>query len=174
MKEITGNIFSPDLGADAICVTTNGCLRANGELVMGAGIAQQFAERYPNLPRVLGLAVKDFRYKRDYRPYLEPGDDPNHVYIHWTWDWDGGSPGLSQDPEPLVVSYPTKHDWRYQSDPELIERSARELVKVADYLGLKKVVLPRPGCGLGGLRWRDVKKVIEPILDDRFYIITPG
>jgi len=37
---------------------------------------------------------------------------------------------------------------------------------------MKKVYLPRPGCGYGYLDWEIVKKELEPILDDRFIVIT--
>ena len=30
----------------------------------------------------------------------------------------------------------------------------------------------RPGAGIGGLQWADVKAAIEPILDDRFTIVS--
>jgi len=41
MIESTGNIWNglEDPQVDAICVTTNGVLKRNGALVMGAGIA---------------------------------------------------------------------------------------------------------------------------------------
>lgn len=147
MKEITGNIFHIR-DADAICVTTNGCVKANGELVMGAGIALQFNNRYTGLAFRLGRKVR----KRG-----------NHVHTDW----------VSYDSR-TIVSFPTKNSWQEPSLLTLIKRSAEELVSLTNRNNWKKVVLPRPGCGLGQLNWEDVKAVIEPILDDRFYIITPG
>ncbi len=151
MIEIKGDIFA-QTDADAICVTTNGVVKANGELVMGRGIAQQFAERYPNLPRILGDLVSSDTY----------WNKGNHVH------------GIIYGLEPYsLVSFPTKENWKDPSQLWLVQRSAKELVAYADKMGWKKIVLTRPGCGLGGLEWTDVKKVIGPILDDRFYIITP-
>jgi len=160
MKEITGNIFDPNLGADAICVTTNGVVKSNGELVMGAGIAKQFAERYPGLAKALGDHISTY------------GNRVCHI---------GHRPSINQlkaDPTLKgwdIFSFPTKHHWRDPSDLKLIAQSARTLVLGLDkfWPEYKKIILPRPGCGLGGLKWADVKAVIEPILDDRFYIITP-
>lgn len=147
MKEITGNIFDiPD--ADAICVTTNGVVKRNGELVMGAGIAKQFAERYPDLPQFLG----------------------NLVTLHGNQPYIFNATPLAR---PVVVSFPSKYDWKNPSSLDLIRRSALYLRDMVELKEWKKVVLPRPGCGYGGLKWETVKKVIEPILDDRFYIITP-
>ena len=71
-----------------------------------------------------------------------------------------------------LVSFPVKHNWWEKADPDLIVQSAHQLVTMADKFGWKSVVIPRPGCGNGQLNWDDVKKVIEPILDDRFTIIT--
>lgn len=158
MKEIKGDIFAQH-DADAICVTTNGVVKANGELVMGAGVAKQFAIRFPKLPYAFGQLN------------ICGG---NHVYRVPEY-----SPGTSADLKmkesktPYICSFPTKHHWKDASDLKLIKRSAEELKGWADTMGWTKVVLTRPGCGLGGLQWSQVKAVLEPILDDRFYIITP-
>lgn len=163
MKEIKGNIFE-QLDADAICVTTNGIVKANGELVMGAGIAKQFAERFPGLAADAGEMVDNYG---------------NICQILLTHSFSNR--------ELSIIAFPTKHHWKDQSDLALIARSAHQLVQIANkevawddgldgeliQRAWKKIVLPRPGCGLGGLKWEDVKRVIEPILDDRFYIITP-
>jgi O-acetyl-ADP-ribose deacetylase (regulator of RNase III) len=155
MKEIKGNIF--DINADAICVTTNGVTKANGELVMGKGIALEFKNKFPSLPAVLGKAVKK-----------------NGNVVHVNKAWEITPYNLGNTPSYHIISFPTKHDWRDKSDINLIIQSAQQAVIVADKLGLKKVLLPRPGCGLGGLNWeKEVKPAIEGILDDRFWIVTP-
>lgn len=72
-----------------------------------------------------------------------------------------------------LVSFPTKHDWRLPSDLDLIRQSAIELRNLADSNLWKSVVIPRPGCGNGELKWPEVRGVLAPILnDDRFKIIT--
>jgi hypothetical protein len=59
MLEQRGDIFS-QADADAICFTSNGIVKSNGELVMGAGIAKQFRERWPELPKFFGNWVKKY------------------------------------------------------------------------------------------------------------------
>ena len=43
---IKGNIFDYIGKVDAICITTNGTIKSNGELVMGAGVAKEFYDKY--------------------------------------------------------------------------------------------------------------------------------
>jgi hypothetical protein len=156
LKEVYGNIWH--IPSDAICITTNGFVKSNGEAVMGAGIAKEAAKRFPVLPGCLGNLIKDHG---------------NHVHVFWALyqQYEGESGGvISTD----ILSFPVKHNWFEMADMDLIRRSCRELMEVADELGnyWKKILLPRPGCGNGKLNWLDVKREIEPILDDRISVVT--
>ena len=57
MKEVKGNIFNYIGIADAICVTTNGIVKKDGSLVMGAGIAKDSLSS-----RILWSTERDLRY----------------------------------------------------------------------------------------------------------------
>lgn len=72
-----------------------------------------------------------------------------------------------------LVSFPVEHHWLEQPDVRLIDRSARELAALADERGWPQVVVPRPGCGAGGLEWSEVRPVLQRHFDDRFLIISP-
>ena len=67
--------------------------------------------------------------------------------------------------------FPVKHNWWEKADLELIERSALELANFANLNADKIYVLPRPGCGNGGLKWEEVKEIIELILPDNVHVI---
>lgn len=143
---------------DARCITTNGYVKGNGHLVMGAGVAGQAQERYPKFPKVAGDFVKQHG---------------NHVvtfYGNWFID---GFHIANYDKDPFYfVTFPVKHVWYEDADLELIERSAKELMDVLDQFdNWQKVLLPRPGCGNGRLTWGQVEPVISPILDDRVVVI---
>jgi hypothetical protein len=73
-----------------------------------------------------------------------------------------------------LITFPVKHTWWEAADLGLIDRSARELLKMSEVKKIQEAVyLPRPGCGNGRLKWEGVKKILSPILkSDQFHIMT--
>ena len=63
-------------------------------------------------------------------------------------------------PEERLVMFPTKVHWRERSSLPLIRQSCIQLRELISSTSVK-VVLPRPGCGHGGLDWGRVRPVIE-------------
>lgn len=130
---------------DAACITTNGMLRRNGHAIMGAGVAKACAQRIPQAEALLGPQIRRLG---------------NHV--HYIAPFNGKP----------VYSFPTKHDWRDNSDIELIKQSARELMAIVEKNQLQRVLLPKPGCANGGLNWNDVQQALLPIVDHRIIFVT--
>ncbi len=144
MKEITGNIWR--VRCDAIVIPTNGDVNRHGEAVMGRGLARQAAGRYPLLPKVLAMLLREHG---------------NHVF-------DAYRPrGL-----PIIVTFPVKDHWHHIARLDLIEQSAQELVVMADHHEYLRVALPRVGCGNGALDWKDVQPILTRHLDDRFFLVS--
>jgi hypothetical protein len=150
MLEITGNIFNrqswscqPLTQEVALCVTTNGNVRANGMAVMGAGVAKVCRDRFPQTPVILGQKLALI------------GNQVHYLLTH---------------NKTHIFSFPTKHDWRHPSDMNLIVASARTLAELANLRPDCTFVLTRPGCGCGGLSWLSVKDTIS-FLPDNCWII---
>ena len=142
--------------ADAICFTSNGVLKNNGALVMGAGNAKLFRDAYKGIDANAGLLVKE---------------NGNICQIVLTLNVCKGNPFDGIDRKINVVAFPTKHHWRNGSDIQLIRDSAKRLKALADKYDWKNVFLPAPGAGMGGLNFnKHVQPIIEEYLDDRFTI----
>ena len=134
------NIF--DETADAVCVTTNGIVKANGEAVMGAGIAKEANLRY-NLAKSLGEMLRN---------------KGNHCYVMGVFD------------NKNIVTFPTKNRWKEDSSIDLIRQSCNELNQLADEYGWQTVLIPPVGCGCGRLEFNTVKTMLEQLLDNRFIL----
>lgn len=143
MQEIEGNIWDHSAKKRWVVVTTNGNVRGDSA-IMGRGIAEQAALRFPNLPALLGERIRR---------------GGNRVYIFEEWK---------------LITFPTKHNWRQKADLELIENSLRSLVRWTNAPTRKhgKFFLPRVGCGAGRLDWEtQIKPLCEKYLDDRFVVV---
>jgi hypothetical protein len=71
-----------------------------------------------------------------------------------------------------VVTFPVEESPWSLPELRIIARSAQELRALVDRSGWRRIVVPRPGCGGGGLAWKDVQPVLAPWLDDRFIVIS--
>jgi hypothetical protein len=134
--------------ADAICFCSNGIVRKNNALVMGAGVAKAFRDRFTGLDFSAGAAV---RKNGNICQVICLEKAFNNIFS--------------------IIAFPTKYHWKDSSDLRLIEKSARELMALVKEYGWSKVALPVPGCKCGGLSYKDVKPVIEPILDNRVVLV---
>ncbi|OGR30508.1 MAG: ADP-ribose-binding protein [Desulfuromonadales bacterium GWD2_54_10] len=70
-----------------------------------------------------------------------------------------------------LVSFPVEETAWSLPDLHLIQRSAHELLGLAESEQWNCVLVPRPGCGYGGLDWNLVRPLLEPLFDQRFTLI---
>jgi O-acetyl-ADP-ribose deacetylase (regulator of RNase III) len=129
-------------------------LRANAEAlvntvncvgVMGRGLALQFKKVFPD-------NFKSYKAACDNKA-LQPGKmfiyDLNRLYKpHY------------------VVNFPTKRHWKGMSRMEDIAAGLQTLVEEVRKRDIHSIAIHPLGCGLGGLRWPDVRAKIEEAFQD--------
>ena len=86
-----GNLWEYHDRGHWVCVPTNGVVNAQNLLIMGKGVAWEAADRFPRLRRILGDNVR------------RQGNIPILCF------------------EERVISFPTKHHWKDNSDLSLIQ-----------------------------------------------------
>ena len=141
MIELTGDLWSYRTGHNWLAITTNGDINSSGLAVMGRGVALQATERFPSIAKELGWKIEHFGNRV-------------HNFPHYH-----------------LATLPVKHHWQDLADPALISKSLWQLYDLVGEMDIKKLYLPRPGCGSGRLKWEVVKPMLE-VLDDRFIIVN--
>jgi hypothetical protein len=113
---------------------------------MGAGVAKLVRDRYVGCDEVLGALIRA----------------------------NGNICQQFLQKPVVLIAFPTKNDYKDNSSLQLIEQSARQLkVWSNEHPEYTRIFLPRPGTGLGGLKWFDVKQILQNILtEDKFITIT--
>ena len=71
-----------------------------------------------------------------------------------------------------LATFPVEESPWAAPDMRLIRRSAQELRVMADREGWGRIIVPRPGCGGGGLIWQEVRPLLADLFDDRFFVIS--
>ena len=103
--------------------------------VMGAGLAKQFAKNFPGL-------------EEDYRKLCESGElQIGNVVFHRYMNIS-------------IALFPTKNHWQTKSKLSYIESGLQSLYDRLCSYDDRSVAIPQLGCGLGGLEWKDVQRLI--------------
>jgi len=135
MEFTTGDVLRED--AEALVNPVN-CVG-----VMGKGVALQIKQAFP----------ANFK---EYAAVCRHGEMvPGKMFVHETRQLTNPR---------YIINFPTKRHWRDKSRVEDIEAGLRSLKHEVEARGIRSVALPALGCGLGGLRWADVRPLIERTL----------
>ncbi len=130
---VTGDIFESKMDYITIPVNCGG--------VAGAGLAEQFKKRYPNLCKEYVGLCKEKRLKPG-TGFLLPNEERN-VYL-----------------------FPTKDFWYNDSKIEFIEAGLNNFVwEMIANGSVKSIAFPALGCGFGLLNWDIVKPIMVKHLD---------
>lgn len=147
MLKAVGDIWTYAKDAP-ICIPTNGQINGSGRAIMGKGLAEQAATKFPDLPYLLAQRLEKYG---------------NRVYIFKV----GKVP-----PSKIIITVPTKDEWAKRSTLALVRKSCLELRDLQQALNLKNVLVPLLGCGAGKLPQDYVLGIMENLLDDAFTLIT--
>lgn len=140
IRYVKGNIFDSSCKALVCPVNCKG--------VMGAGLAKQFKEQYPDMFTA---------YKKGCnKGWLQPGG----VHVWW------GDMDRIEKGEKYIINLATKDHWKNSSTLEWVKEGLTNLSDCMERYGINSVAIPPLGCGLGGLNWSDVKPLIEAEFKD--------
>lgn len=130
IREMEGDLLGADVDALVNAVNTVG--------VMGKGLALQFKRAFP----------ANFEA---YRRACAAGEVRlGRMLVAAT--------GLSSPR--LIVNFPTKGHWRSPSRLEDVASGLEDLVRTVEREGIGSIAVPPLGCGLGGLRWEEVRPLV--------------
>lgn len=147
LNEIKGNVWQMLDENSAVCILTNQTvcsqissfnLKTKVFNPMGGGIAKEAKDRNPGLDVTCAQAILSNKF----------------------------SLGIDKISGAEMLRFSTKDQIQYHSDMRIIANSLIELCNYIKENPNKKIYLPRPGCGLGGLEWEDVKELCEHYLKD--------
>jgi len=133
IQYIKGDIFQSSMQTLVNPVNTVG--------VMGAGLAKEFAKKYPEM-------------EEEYKSYCAAYDFKIGKLLIYHYS-----------PHRWILNFPTKGHWYNKSQLVYIDEGLDTFVLTYKYHGIESIAFPKLGCGLGGLAWPDVQLLFEKYLD---------
>lgn len=133
IKYYDGTVFNTP--ATAIVNTVN----CDG--FMGAGLALEFALRYPNMLKDYELKCKNKQIKTGLVDYYKEKDI-------------------------TIVNFPTKNSFKFPSNIVWIKQGLQNFKDTYKENNITSIAFPKLGCSNGGLDWNEVKLLIERYLQD--------
>jgi len=109
---------------------------------MGAGLALLFRER--------------FRESASHYQRVCKAKRMSTVKVLTTFAWDP----KPENPTLYIIYFATKKDWRHQSKMEWITSGLKDLRSEIESRKITSIAIPALGCGLGELKWPDVRQAI--------------
>lgn len=110
--------------------------------VMGAGLAKEFKYRYPEMFYAYRLKCRK-----------------KEIEVGRVWYW--------LNSVPAIICFPTKYHWKNPSQISYIKLGLENLINTQP--NFKSISIPALGCGLGGLKLLDVKKLMQEMFSDISY-----
>lgn len=150
INEVTGDLLKSEAEALVNTVNTVG--------VMGKGIALQFRQ------------ASSSEYYKEYQRVCKNGElQIGKVHIFH----------ISSVSNPkYIISFPTKKHWKAKSKIEDIKTGLKSLIDVVTKYKIKSIAVPPLGCGNGGLKWEDIKPLIEKafaqVPEVEVFLFTPS
>lgn len=127
----------------------------NTEGVMGKGIALQFRRAFPENFAAYEQACARGEVRIGRMNVVERLASPRYI-----------------------INFPTKQHWRHPSKLEYIRLGLLDLVSEIRARSIRSIAMPPLGCGLGGLRWEEVRPLIiealSSIEDLRVVLFEPS
>lgn len=131
IKYFEGTVFNAPAQAIVNTVNTTGA--------MGAGIALEFALRYPAMFDDYVAKCKNKTIRIGYVGYFDAKDKK-------------------------IINFPTKQFFKYPSKLAWIEMGLINFTNTYKQENITSVAFPKLGCSNGKLNWTDVKKIMEKYL----------
>lgn len=123
---------------DGVSSYAHGCNCAGA---MGKGIAVQFKNKYPDMYLEYKQLCKENKFC--------PGD---------VFDYDYGNGH--------IYNLGTQATWRTRAKIEYIEKALIKMLEFAKRDNITAIALPAIGAGLGGLKWDNVKAILDTVSND--------
>ena len=161
--------------ADAFVLTTNGFVTKTGNAVLGRGIAKTISDKFPQLKAKLGKKLAKQKISKCH--VFKKMKVKKAVLIAFpvkpvNLKCNVKKVGIVSHAKDKYKKGDLVPGFHAIANLRIIEESCKQLVKLADKHKWKRVIMPRPGCGAGELKWKHVMNILETYLDDRFHVYT--